>query len=134
MQQHFAYPRTIWILAAFAVSIAVTAASLAVAQTSEPIRPKAPVLEKQQPPPFGITKDGKLLIVGETCQRRTDGKVGRIGRDFCGRYYCGQANTPDLSEVIPDWPQRHGCTFRLVGQECKCLTADGQPRRVHKLP
>lgn len=114
------------------VMIVVAVGTGAIAQTAE--RPKAPALEKQPLPPFGRTKDGKLLIIGEACQRRTDNSEGRITRDFCGRFYCGRAKSPDPSEVIPDWPQRHGCTFRLVGQQCRCLTADGQLRSVHRIP
>jgi hypothetical protein len=121
------------VIALLAIALTVLAVGTgAIAQPPE--RPKAPALEQQPLPPFGRTKDGKLLIIGEACQRRTDNSEGRITRDFCGRFYCGRAKSPDPSEVIPDWPQRHGCTFRLVGQQCRCLTADGQPRRVHRSP
>ncbi len=87
----------------------------------------------EQRPPFGITKDGQLLVKGAACQRRTDAIRGVIRRDFCDRWYCGRVDTPDLSEVIPNWGERHGCRWQLVASACRCLRSDGtEPQSSHR--
>jgi hypothetical protein len=120
-------------LARLALGVVLAVALLPAGPTVAPAQTGTATSETERRPPFGITRDGQLLVKGAACQRRTDAARGVIRRDFCDRWYCGRADTPDLSEVIPDWGNRHGCRWQLVASLCRCLRPDGtEPASAHR--
>jgi hypothetical protein len=77
----------------------------------------------QSPAPSGPMSQPSargLLIKGAAC-KRSDGGAGIVKQDACQRWYCGLASYKDPVDVVPDIDKRLNCSWKLVGQHCKCL-------------
>jgi hypothetical protein len=70
---------------------------------------------------------GKEFKPGEACTRRTDDFPGIVKMDACHRVYCGRKDVKDIMEIDPDIGERLHCTWRLVGDHCKCVRTGSVP-------
>ena len=80
-----------------------------------PSPPPPPV----QPNIAKLQAEGHVFKLGEPC-KQLSGKAGIIKRDACERWYCSRLDYQDITERVPNFAARIGCTWQLVGIHCQC--------------
>jgi hypothetical protein len=83
-----------------------------------------------QPTP---STERSTYTLGGPCVRKPDGADGIVRRDACNRWYCGsKLEVKNVSEAMPDLPQRLGCTWRIevsnAGAFCICHKPETSPK------
>ncbi len=67
-----------------------------------------------------VSSRNSSYVIGAECKRKTDRLPGVYKMDACKRMYCGPKDIKDIIEIIPDFARINHCTWRLVGEMCKC--------------
>lgn len=70
------------------------------------------------PAPQSVPRD---IIIGQSCQRRTDNIPGIVKMDACGRIYCGRIDINDITVLNPRFAEDMQCRWTLVEELCKCV-------------
>jgi len=90
-------------------------------RSSSPASQSRPTVLTLDPKISEVKIDGKVFRLGAECKRRTDAEPGVYRSDACHRWYCGRADKPDISEVMPNIAAETGCTWRIeASNECVC--------------
>jgi len=79
------------------------------------------VAQTVERPPIRQPPQGQVVVtVGDPCRTRVERREGVVKMDACGRWYCGRADVKDIIEVRPNIAEVLNCTWRLVGDRCRC--------------